>query len=273
MKLKKKRTIIILLQLIVIVAFTAFFYMAVQKEVEPVEAYVFSKNLEVNSEITASDITKISVPAKAVTKDFALDPDEIIGKYVKVDVFANQFVYKNQLVEEGKTDPFKSMDLSKYRKISLPIDYVEGFGGDLRRGDRVDLVFTGVGTKSDSMGQESQFQYSKVFLQDVLVYSVTTGDGYEYQSRVNLTPEEEASGKSGEEISATSSSNDLKVVTLAVTLDQAEEIVARQEAGTVRLLSRFDEHESYETLGYVLGDYEKIFSAPANAETSKATVK
>jgi len=261
--------IILFFQLVLIVGFSFSFYNYVQKEVQPVDVFVYNKDLDVNTQITASDITKVSVPSKAVTKDFALDPKEVVGKYVQTQVFANQFVYDKQLVDEGETDPFESMDLAKLRKISLPISYVEGFGGNISRGDKVDLVFTGQGTKQDETGMEQTFRYSKVFLQDVYVYGVTTDDGYQFQDRTQTSGvvEDET-----EQIDTTSSSSELAVLTLAVTLEQAEEIRARMSSGEVSFLSRFDDNESYETLGFVLGDYEKVFSAPANAETGRTTI-
>ncbi|TCJ98287.1 UNVERIFIED_ORG: pilus assembly protein CpaB [Anoxybacillus amylolyticus] len=264
--MKKKQMIVLFLQLVLMVGFAASFYRYVQVQVQPVDVYVFSRDLSANDKVSAGDIQKVSIPAKAVTEEMVKDPKTIVGKYLVTDVFSDQFVYKNQLVKKGDVDPFKSMDLTKLRKISLPISYVEGFGGNLKRGDRVDLVFTGEGTKETPQG-EKKFRYAKVFLQDVYVYNVTTADGYKYVDRSESTV-----SKQGEEISTSGASGELAVVTLAVTLEQAEEIVARMNAGQIRLLARFGDSESYETLGFVLGDYQKVFSGPINAETSKTKV-
>lgn len=268
--MKKKRTLILGLQIVLLVV-TVFAFMTYTKsEIQPVKAYVFAGNLAANAKITEADVKAVSVPASAVTSEFALNPDDFIGKYVGMDVLGGSFVYDAQIVEEGKLDPFLSMDLSKYRKISLPISYVDGFGGDIMRGDKVDLVFTGQGTSKDAQGTDQKFQYSKTFMQDLIVYSVTTADGYDYLSPVNGGGEKDP--ETGEQISATTSSDEMSVITLAVTLDQAEEIAARMEQGKIRMVARFSDNESYETLGFVLGQYSKVFSAPANAETSKAAV-
>ncbi|MFF2531573.1 Flp pilus assembly protein CpaB [Brevibacillus sp. NPDC058079] len=268
--MKKKRTIILGLQLCLLVV-TAFSFMTyTQNEVKPVTAYVFNKDLKVNQKITAADVKEVSVPQSAVTQDFSMDTKEFLDKFVGTDVYAGSFIYDKQIKEEGQLDPFESMDLTKYRKISLPISYVEGFGGNVQRGDSVDLVFTGTGKKKDEKGVEQNFQYSKAFLQDILIYNVTTSEGYQFvdHSQANLNEK----SQSGEQIDTSASSDELAVVTLAVTLDQAEEITARMNAGKIRLVSRFDENESYETLGFVLGEYSKVYSAPANAETGRATI-
>lgn len=267
--MKKKRTLILGLQLCLLVV-TAFSFMTyTQNEVKPMKAYVFNKDMEVNQKITAADVNEVTIPASAVTSDFALNPKDFVDKYVNTKVYANTFVYGKEISEEGKLDPFESMDLTKYRKISLPIGYVDGFGGNLKRGDAVDIVFTGQGKKKDDAGVEQEFQYSKTFLQNVLVYNVTTSDGYEF---VDHSKGDVTKNVAGEKIDTSSSSSELAVVTLAVTLDQAEEITARMTNGKLRLVSRFDQHESYETLGFVLGDYSKVYSAPANAETGRSTI-
>lgn len=270
--MRKKRTLILGIQIVLLIVTVLAFMTYTKNEVKPHDAYVFSRNLSVNEEVTATDVKKISVPTSALTTDFALDPNEIVGKFVTTDVFADNYIYNAQLTDEGNIDPFKSMDLSKYRKISLPISYVDGFGGDIKRGDKVDLVFTGAGKSKDATGSETEFQYSKAFLQDVLVYSVTTDDGMAYVDRSTQTAEETTNGQSGSEITTQSSTGELAVVTIAVTLDQAEEITARMEQGKIRLVARFDQNQSYETLGFVLGEYSKVFSAPANAETGRATI-
>lgn len=267
--MKRKRTIILALQLLLVVVTAWSFVNYVQKEVQPVTAYVFARDMDANTQITEADIRAVTVPAKALSNEFALKKEDIVGKYAASKVYANTFVYKKQLAEEGEVDPFESMDLSKYRKISLPISYVDGFGGNIKRGDRVDLIFTGSGTKKGEDGTEQRFEYAKVFLQDVLVYNVTTGEGLPY---IDKTENYEQTQSSGEKIDTTANSGDLAVVTLAVTLDQAEEIAARLNAGQIRLVARFDEHQSYETLGFVLGEYSKIFTAPANVETGRATI-
>lgn len=269
--MKNKRGLILGMQMALVVGFSFSFYQYVQNEVEPKEVYVFNKDLDVNTQITKSDLKKVTIPAKAITKDFALDAKDIVGKYLTTKSFANQFVYGKQLVEKENVDPFDSMDMSKLRKISLPVNYLDSFAGDIKRGDKVDLVFTGNGAKQTSMG-ETEFKYSKVFLQNVYVYNVATDEGYKFESHANITKGESQEVKEGEEIDTKAESGDIAVVTLAVTLQQAEEISARLSTGEVKLLGRYDDNQSYETLGYVIGEFGKVFAEQANAETGRATI-
>lgn len=269
--LKKKKGLILATQVALVAGFSYSFYSYVQAEVEPVNVYVFNKDLEVNSEVTKADLSRISVPAKAVTSDFALNVDDIVGKYVQTDVYANQFAYKKQLVDKGDIDIFDSMDMSKLRKISIPASFVNTFAGDIERGDKVDIVFTGEGKKETQTG-DTAFRYSKVFLQNVPVYNVSTDEGYRFVNSADRTKTESEGYDSGESILTEASSGDLGIVTLAVTMDQAEEITARLSAGEVRLIGRFDEAQSYETMGYVIGEFGKVFAEQANVETGRATI-
>lgn len=269
--MKKKVLLIGIVQLVCVIGAIIAFWMFTQKEIQPEKVYVFTSSLETNQEITSNDVKQVEIPSKAVQKGFALKSKDIVGKYVGGPVTAGQYVYKSQLIELDQKDVFEDLDLSTYRKISLPISYVEGFGGSLKRGDAVDLVFTGEGSKTDEKtGYDAKFQYSKTFLQNVYVYNVTTSDGFPFVDHsTNYATSEE-----GDEVvlETTANTEELKVVTLAVTLEQAEELLARQSAGSIRLVSRFQENESYETLGFVLGDYDKVFTAPANAETGRGTI-
>lgn len=269
--MKKKRGLMIGVQVALVVGFSFSFYQYVQNEVQPKEVYVFNKDLPVNTQVTKNDLTKVTIPAKAITTNFALVGKDIVGKYVTTKTFSNQFVYKQQLVERENIDPFDSMDMSKLRKISLPVTYLDSFAGDVERGDKVDLVFTGQGVKKTAQG-EGDFKYSKVFLQNVYVYNVATEDGYKFVSHAHKSKGEIAGGEKGETIDASGDDSKIGVVTVAVTLDQAEEITARLISGEVRLLGRFDDNQSYETLGYVVGEFGKVFAEKANAETGRATI-
>lgn len=273
--MKKKRLLVLFIQLALMVILAISFYSYVQKEVKPVKVYTYSQDLEKNESVT---LGVLEIPAKAVQEDMLLvnknnKKAELEKKVVSTDVNAGQYVYSKQLMKATKVDKFETMDLSKYRKVSLPITFVDGFGGDVKRGDSLDLIFTGQGEKEEegeNSSVKTNFQYSKAFLQDVLVYNVTTTTGYRFENHSGLREGEVT--EEGEEIQTSNGSEELAVVTLAVTLDQAEEIQARQAIGEISFASRFEENQSYETLGFVIGEYEKIFSAPANAETGRATI-
>lgn len=270
--MKKKKTIIMVLQFLLIVVFWFSFQTFVKNEVQPVDAFIFSRDIvDINTQITANDFKKVSVPAKAITTKFALNPDEIIGKYLVTKVSEGQYVYNAQLEDREDINVFDSIDLSNLRKVSLPISYVDGLAGNVKKGDKVDLVFTGEGTKKGVSGNDETFKYSKVFMQDILVFGVSTGDGYKFLDHSDLLYGE-TTANNGETIDVEANSDELEVITLAVTVEQVEEIQTRASAGNVKVVGRFETSEDQQTLGYVLGDYEKVFTGHANAETGRTQI-
>lgn len=265
--MKKKRVIILILQLVIIVAAAVMFLSISNNTVQPVDVYIYQKDiLSTDEPIREGDVVVKSIPKAALTNDLATNIEDVIGKYVDGKVRSGQYVYKSSLITFEELDPFSQMDLSKHRKISLPISFEDGFSGNIKKGDSVDLIYTGSERVRKDGGVDSEFKYSKVFLQDILVYSVNSDDGFKFKDFSHQTP-----GNLTEVDSM--DVTELSIITLAVTLEQAEEINTRLSAGNVGFLGRFEGSKSYNTLGYVLGDYEKVHSGKGYAETGNVLIE
>lgn len=266
---KKKRTIILGLQFVLMVGTVGGLIAYTNSQKSETDVYVYTKSFtEPNSVITEGDVSIKTIPTNAVTDGFALNKEDIVGKYVDTKVHSGQYVYTNHLVAEGERDVFETLDLAEYRKISLPIDMTNGLSGNIKKGDRLDLVYIGSGSAQESenpYGMSSSggaFTYSNTFLQNVLVYSVNTSDGYQFKDYSQIEPEELVD-ENGEKIE---NSGALGIITLAVTLEQAEEIYSRLALGKVSFVGRFGESQDVESTGYVIGEYDSIFSGPGKVE-------
>lgn len=258
--MKNKKVIWMIVEVVVIAILAFFIINAGNSKLELQTAYVFNANIDdFGREIAETDIKEVEVPGKGVIGNLVTDKEEIIGKHLDRKVDKGQFVYKEMLVETEAVDIFKTMDMTGMRKISLPINFVEGMSGNIKKGDKVDLAYVGAGAT-----EESDFFYSKIFLQNIPVWSVNTADGYKFMDRsdvINNSEDESYKEMMGE--------GDLNIITLAVTLEQYEEIKAREAAGNISFVGRFNDSEDYETMGFVMGDYEKIFTGQGYAETGK----
>jgi len=278
--LKKKRLVILFLQICIVLISAFMIIKFANSKIRPIEVFVYSRDIEDFSiPLKAGDVKKVEVPAEAVSKDFARKGKDIVGKYLDSKVSAGQYVYNSQLVEKEDIDIFKTLDLSKYRKISLPITYVDAFAGNIKKGDKIDLVYVGQDSKETTDSVESgqseeqsggDFTYSKVFLQNVPVYSVSNEDGYKF---VDHSDKIQGYEESKEKVDTEKDSGSLGIITLAVTLDQAEQIEARVNAGKIKFIGRFPGSKDYNTLGYVLGNYGKVFSGKGSAETDNLTIE
>lgn len=242
--------------------FVGSVYVYTHNQIEPTTAYEFARDIPANTKIESTDLQKVTVPKTAVTDYMLTDADDIVGKYNNTQVYSGEYVINKNLVEKEDVDPFESIDLSKLRMITIPASYGSALGGDIQRGQRIDLIYVGATSKDDK-----NFTYSKTIMKDVLVYSVNTDDGYKYINKASNVKGEVY--EEGEDIDTEGESGSIGSITLAVTLQQAEEISSRMKTGDIQIVGRFDESVDYETSGYVNGDYEKVFSGHGNAETNK----
>lgn len=263
--MKGKKVAMMFLQGSAVVLFVGGIFVYTEKQVEPVTAYQFNRDIAPNTQISDSDLMRVEVPQKAVNPTFVLEKEDIVGKYNSTKVFQSEYVVKPNLVEKEEIDPFESIDLTKLRKISIPVSYSEGLGGNLKKGDRIDLVYVGKEATKDN----KSFSYSKAFMKDVLIYATTTDEGYEYKDRTQNV-KGEVGNIEGDEISdGGQDTGKLAQLTLAVTLDQAEEITARLQTGDIRIVGRFMDSQDYDSSGYIQGDFEKVFSGEGIAENNK----
>lgn len=238
--MKKKRITILILQVGITIVCALLLLSYTQKKLSPVNVYVYNKDFqEIGEEVKEEDIKQTSIPKSAVIEAFATKKEDIVGKKMDTKALSGQYIYKDSLVDEDDLDEFEVMDLSEYRKISLPIDFVDGLSGNIKKGDKLDLIYTGENKDN------GEVIYSKAFLQDVLVYSINTDEGYKFKDKSDYYPGDHANEEAEEP-------QKLGIITLAVTLQQAEEIEARTTAGLVRYAARFAGSEDYETIGFTL---------------------
>lgn len=262
--MKGKKVATMFLQGSAVILFAGGGYVYTQNQIEPVTAYQFNRDIAPNTQISESDLSKVEVPKKGVNPTLVLDTKEIIGKYNSTKVFQSEFVIKSNLVEKENIDPFESIDLTKLRQISIPVSYSEALGGAIKKGDRLDLVYIGTASKDNK-----EFSYSKTFMNDVLVYATTTEEGFEYKDRTQNVKGEVGNIEGQDLSSGGQDTGKLAQVTLAVTLDQAEEITARLQTGKISIIGRFLDSQSYDSAGYIQGDFQKIFSGEGVAENNK----
>ena len=216
-----------------------------------------------------------------------------LGKFLNTTVYEGNIAYKTQFSNINPSDQeLSSIDTTNSRIISLPITLEDG-GGLLKTGDTVDLVYTAGGSAelslldsngfninngeegqnpmNDMTGQATSFSYAWTFLSDLVVYDVLTTDGYKYISKEGRYNGDSVSTVVVED-SLTADAGQIGYVLLVVTPEQFEQIKVRSSTGKISIAKRFENSVTHETLGYVIGDYGKIFAGEANAETGSLQV-
>lgn len=264
-----KKLAILLVEIALLGFFTIGMYSFNKKQISLVEVYVYKNKITKNSEMEASDFKTKMIPVKAKDSGFLTEKDmekiKAGGMVASTDVSPGQYAYSSQIQEGDKVDPFETIDLTRYRKITIPVTYDTSIAGEIKKGDTVDLVYTGV--VENAVGDEGS--YAKIFMQEVLVYSVTTGEGFEYVGHSHLKKSQTTTESSEEDVSvATDDLSAPAYVTLAVELNQAEEILARLEMGNVKIIGRFEDSDSIDSPGYLHGanGANGLFSGEKNVE-------
>lgn len=261
---KSGKIALTVLQFGVVAAMAGGFWWNTQSAMQPTVVYKLAQDVPLNSKIGPTDFVKVEIPKDAVTKSMIQNPEEYIDLHASSKLFADQYATKDMFVTQDDVDPFEIEDLSKLRKATLPATYVDAVGGHVKYGDRVDLVYVDEG----EAGEGGTFTYSNIFMQDVLVYSVTTEDGFRYEDRTERVKGSAVASSEDEEVASEDTGN-LSQITLAVTPAQAEELAARVETGTVKIVGRFKESKNQDPAGFIIGDYEKVFTGNQLGETNE----
>lgn len=271
-KAVKKPVLLIIQLLLVIIAFFAVI-LYVRKETQPMTVYQFTRDIKYDAEkdylLQPSDVQAISIAKSAVTPNIITNIGDIQGKYLNCDVYAGEYIINNHLKEEGDAeDPIAKLG-SDYRLITLPVSMSTTLGGTIETGETIDLMYSGTGsTEDEATGESYSFTYTKLFMQNVMVYKMTQADGSDYVP-YDSGSEQLTSGTTeslnGEENTGGGSP---AYMTLAVSVSQAEEIYARTLTGNISFVKQLDQSEEVTPLGFVVGEYSKIFLGQGNAESN-----
>lgn len=263
---KGKRIAMIILWLVAACGFAVWSWVAREQALEPVTVYRLTQEIPLNSKIGVSDFQAVEVPGQAVTDDMVTDINDVVDLHASTRLLPGQYAIESMFVKSEDVDPFETIDLSGMRQVTIPADYTDALGGDVSRGDKVDLIYIGDGQTKDG----EDYTYSRTFAQNVLVYSVTTDSGYRYQAHTDrLEGQPVAQTEEDIQLEAEVSVGDVGQITLAVDTQQAEEIATRLETGRIQIVGRFDESKDTDTAGFVIGDFERQFSGQGNPETNK----
>lgn len=267
--MKRKRIMIIVIELVLLIGVLYGVYAYTNSQIGPTKVFVFNQPMKTGDVITKDKLAVVEIPARAIDKNFLRDKDLILNKVVTTEVSKGQFVMTDFVTSQEDLNPMKLMDLSKMRKVSFPVEMERALAGNIKSGDVVDLVYIATVDNPDT-GQ--QFVYSKIFMKDVVIWSVNTEDGYDYVQKSNVSEDDfslNAESFKGEEVTSMDNSGDgdLASVTVVVTGPQAEEIIARSYSGDIQIIGRFSGAENVDSTGYNIFDSIDVFAGNKDPES------
>lgn len=151
-------------------------------------------------------------PGQYVHPNAIRDIKQVIGKVAVQPVMAGEQILQTRLLDSAKANHLAySIPVSK-RAVSIAVDHVSGVGGQIKAGDRVDIIAVLDISAPLPQGGEINQSFSIVTLQDIEVLAVSDNN--------------DGNGKGNQ------------TLTLAVSVEEAPPLVLAAERGKLRMLLR-----------------------------------
>ncbi len=171
---------------------------------------VAASSLTVGQRIEEADIYYVAWPKGVEIKGSFRDAEEVVGRGVLVPIEANEPILESKLAARGGGTGLTSTIPTGKRAISVRVDDIVGVAGFVLPGTRVDLILSG------SPEQRNSVEISRVILENIEVLAAGQ----------NL--EKDANGKAQE----------VQVITLLVTPEEAQVVALAQNDGQIQLALR-----------------------------------
>ncbi len=167
--------------------------------------------LRLGTEVASSDLRVVAWPADSVPHDTFTDPQDIVGRGLMASLVMHEPILESKLAPKGAGAGLPPIIPAGQRAISVRVNEVIGVAGYVLPGTRVDVVATAMPTSA------REDTTSKVVLTNVEV--LTAGTRLE---KTHQDPEPQQ----------------LTVVTLLVTPEQAERLALASTEGKIQLALR-----------------------------------
>jgi pilus assembly protein CpaB len=186
---------------------------------ETVAVVVASEDITAESVLEADKLGTVELPADEVPRNAASDPGQVVNKVALVVLPAGQVIRTDQVVQPGPSHGLAWTVPSGMRAVTVAIDPISGVAGFLKPGNRVDVLAT---------MEQGDTTVVVTVLQDRELLAL----GPEAQPTTGPEKGEggapEAKREEGQRPSAT----------LAVTPNQAQDLVLADQKGELRLALR-----------------------------------
>lgn len=112
---------------------------------ETVPVVVAVKDLAPYQQVGRDDIKVADVPAVSVPKDSISKPEQVVGRYTRDTVFTGEIIRVKRLAEPRGDRGLLAAQVTDLkdpalRAFALPFDPASAVGGEIRAGDRVDII-------------------------------------------------------------------------------------------------------------------------------------
>lgn len=251
--LKKRLILLIALLLGLFSALMVYRYLqqgsGMVNEQELVPIVVAAKDIQPKERITADQVEVKKVPREMAHYEATARLDQVVGFFAKDGILSGEQILGPKLIKGFEDYGIVIKIPVGYRAMTVPVDQVVSVAGFIRPGDYVDVV---AGFNEMIMGEN----IARVILQNVLV----------------LATDQDLSEDKRDPVV------ELKTVTVAVTLDEAERLALALDQGKVRIVLRPIESKEVEptnpvTAAKLLEEMKKDQPKTAIRPVSKSTTR
>lgn len=211
--------------------------------------YVAVKNLPAKHTLTESDIKQVKIAKEYVNSHAVTNKAEIIGMLLKDNVIEGEQILKDRLATDKSASLAYSVPRGK-RAVSVNVNEQISVSGMIRPGDHVDIIAS---FDSEKTGQITYPRITRIVIQNVMVLAL------------------------GQDMTVTDQKlKDLpKTVTLAVSPEEAEQLVYISEFAVIRIALRaVDDDKKVETSGTEREDIvpQESFAEPVLQDNTNQAV-
>ena len=223
---------------------------AATKEVEMATVVQATQYIAPRTTITDAMVEEIQIPADLVPPGAVTEADEILGQVSVTPIYEKQLLLSQMFKEETALADLARQLHEGELAVTIGVTEVSGLGGNLRPGDKVDVLVTIL--DNEEVGVPSTF----TILRKVGVIAVGQNIGF--------TEESATEGLTGTPVS--------KSVTLRVNSHQAEILALASEVGSIRLALRHpDDQVVIPTTGTTIKEFTTY--TPTREDLEKAAAE
>ncbi len=195
------------------------------RSIEPPKAEVVStigivvatEDIEARTQISSEMVRIIQVPEQGIVGTPYKTVDEIVGKYAKENIYANQQIHPSTIIE-NISDELSLKINGNNRAVTINVNELTGVNGLIKPGDFVDIVlFLPQTTENNRVRPD----IAKLFLQNIEVMAINKNLNRDSTLPLSETPE-----------------NPSYYVTLSVPVMDVEMLVLAKDIGSVELALR-----------------------------------
>lgn len=225
---------------------------------KPKPVLVAARDISIDVIVKKSDIKIAQIPTKFIQPSAIHSEKAVVGKMTTAFILKGEQIVSTKLVspEKGKWLAIKTPP--KKRAVTISANSVTGVAGLLKPGDYVDILGTFDLIKAGEGGRQEIQSVSIPLFQNVLVLAVN-----QEMSKFSL-PQKNKKGRFEQE-------KEVSTVTLALSPQEAENLVFAEEKGKIRLLLRSPKDEQIAPLSVV--NFNTLLQNFSSSIPSKKTQK